>query len=162
MLDLIGAIAGTAAYAVLVGTLVGLAPADTRQKWTVLAAAAAWGTAIVAVTALGGMAPGAIGPVPGPGLAFVGLMGLLLASWFLAPTFRAGLLARRAPVGATSSPGWRQYRSRSHFGAAPSPRPPSRRGTSSAPSTSSSRCCSACCPLRTRRSASSPRDRALP
>jgi hypothetical protein len=98
MFDLIGAIASTAVYAVLVGTLVGLAPAAAAQKRIILAAAAAWGIAIVAVAALGGFAPGTTGPIAGPGLAVAGLVALLLAGWFFLPGFRDALVSVPLPV----------------------------------------------------------------
>jgi hypothetical protein len=93
MLDLIGAIAGTAVYAILVGTLVGQAPADPAHKRALFLTAAAWGALIVTVGAVGGFAPHATGPIPGPGLAFAGLLTLLAAGWLLLPKFRAALLA---------------------------------------------------------------------
>jgi hypothetical protein len=93
MLDLIAAISNTAVYAVLVGTLVGLAPADAAHKRTLFLVAAAWGGLVVTVAAAGGFAPGATGPIPGPGLTFAGLLALLVAGWFLRPQFRAALLA---------------------------------------------------------------------
>ena len=93
MIDQIGAILLTAAYAVLVGVPVALSPAGPRAKGLALAAAAGWGTLILAAAASGGFAPGAFGPVPGPGVAFLGLLALLLAGWLVLPGFREALMA---------------------------------------------------------------------
>ena len=93
MIDQIGAIAGTAVYATMVGVLAGVPSASDRRRWTTFIAAAAWGAVVVAVAALGGFEPGATGAVPGPGLAFAALLAVLLGSWFLLPGFRAALLA---------------------------------------------------------------------
>lgn len=98
MIDMIGAIAGTAVYAVLVGVLVGFSPVSGPAKLAAFAAAGVWGGIIVAVAALGGFAPGATGPVPGPAFAFVGLLVLLLGAWFLLPRFRSALLAVPLPA----------------------------------------------------------------
>ncbi|MBE0533094.1 MAG: hypothetical protein IH626_19910 [Rhodospirillales bacterium] len=93
MIDQIGAITCTAAYATMVGVLVALSPISPRHRRLAIAAAAAWGGMIVAVAASGGFAPGVVGPVPGPGIAFLGLLALLLAGWQLLPGFRNALLA---------------------------------------------------------------------
>ena len=53
---------------------------------------------IVAMAALGGFAPGAIGAVPAPVFAFAALLLLLLGSWFLLPRFRRALLALPLPA----------------------------------------------------------------
>lgn len=98
MIDMIGAIAGTAVYAVLVGVLVGLSPVGGPTKLAAFAAAAAWGGIIVAATALGGFAPGATGPVPGPVFAFVGFLALLFGGWVLLPRFRSALLSVPLPI----------------------------------------------------------------
>ncbi len=88
MLDILGAIFGTAAYAVIVGALIGYSPLRTPAKLAAYAAAASWGILVVAIGALGGFAPGATGPVPAPVLAFVVLVALLFAGWYFVPRFR--------------------------------------------------------------------------
>lgn len=93
MLDMIGAIGGTAAYAALIGVLVGLSPVGGPAKLAAFAAAAVWGGIIVVMAALGGFAPGAAGPVPAPVFAFAGLLALLFGGWFLLPRFRSALLS---------------------------------------------------------------------
>jgi hypothetical protein len=98
MLDMIGAISGTAVYAAMVGVLVGFSAASAAQTLAALVAAAAWGGAVVALAALGGFAPGATGPVPALAFALAGSLGLLLGGWFLLPRFRSALLAVPLPV----------------------------------------------------------------
>jgi hypothetical protein len=98
MIDMIGAIAGTAVYTTVVGVLVGWSTASASQKLAALAMAAAWGGAIVALAALGGFAPGTTGPIPPPVFAFAGLLALLLGGWFLLPKFRYALLAVPLPA----------------------------------------------------------------
>jgi len=98
MLDMIGAIAGTAAYAALVGALIGLSPVSGRKKLMAFAAAAAWGAMVVAIAAVGGFAPGAAGPIPAPVLAFAALVALLFGSWFVYPRFRSALSMVPLPV----------------------------------------------------------------
>ena len=71
MIDLVGAIAGTATYATIVGVLVGYSSVGRAAKLRACAAAAAWGALVVALAALGAFAPGIAGPVPTPVLAFV-------------------------------------------------------------------------------------------
>ena len=92
MIDMIGTIAGTAVYAVLVGVLVGLSPMRASTRLAAFAAAAVWGGMIVTVAALGGFAPGATGPIPAPVFAFAGFLALLFGGWFLLPRFRSALL----------------------------------------------------------------------
>ncbi len=97
MFDLIGAIAATAVFAVLVGLLT--APAATPPaRIGARLLAALWGGAVVALGAAGVFATGALGRVPGPVLAFAALLGLLLGAWALAPQFRAALLAVPLPA----------------------------------------------------------------
>ncbi|MGH7322585.1 MAG: hypothetical protein ACRELA_23600 [Candidatus Rokuibacteriota bacterium] len=98
MIDMIGAIAGTAVYAVLVGVLVGFSPVGGPTRLAAFAAAAGWGGIIVAVAALGGFAPGATGPFPAPVFAFVGFLTLLFGGWFLLPRFRSALLSVPLPA----------------------------------------------------------------
>ena len=96
MLDVIGAIFGTALYVSLVAVLIGLAPLRPGTRLAASAAAAAWLGMIVAVAALGGLAPGVLGPVPATLLPFAGLLALLLGGWLLVATFRSALL--RVPL----------------------------------------------------------------
>jgi hypothetical protein len=98
MIDIVGAIGGTAIYAVLVGTLVGFAPVSRPAKLAVLAAATAWGALIVVTAALGGFAPGATGPIALPVLAFGALLTLFLGAWVRSPRFREALLAVPLPA----------------------------------------------------------------
>jgi hypothetical protein len=97
MLDVIGAIAGTAIYALLVGVVASAAPSRATTL-TIVGAAMGWGTLIVTMAALGVFAPGAIGPAPAPVLACMGVLLVLFGSWFRAPSFRGALLAVPVPV----------------------------------------------------------------
>lgn len=98
MIDMVGAIAGTGVYAALVGVLVGFSPVSGPTKLAAFAAAAGWGGIIVTLATLGGFAPGATGPVPGPVVAFGGLLALLFGGWFLLPRFRSALLSVPLPA----------------------------------------------------------------
>jgi hypothetical protein len=93
MLDIIGAIFATAFCATVVGVLVGLSPARPATRLAAFAATAKWLAMIVAVAALGGLTPGALGPIPANLLPFAGLLALLFAGWFLVPQFRTALLS---------------------------------------------------------------------
>jgi hypothetical protein len=98
MIDLIGAIVGTAVYAVLVGVLAGCSLERGPTKLAACAAAAVWGGIVVAIAALGGFAPGTAGPVPAPVVAFAGLLVLLCGGWYLLPRFRSALLSVPLPA----------------------------------------------------------------
>ena len=77
MLDIMGAIFATALYATVVGVLIGLSPVRAVTRLAAFAAAAAWLGIVVAVAALGGLAPGVLGPIPANLLPFAGLLALL-------------------------------------------------------------------------------------
>ena len=98
MFDMIGAIVGTAVYAVLVGVLMGLSRFARPAKVAVLVAAALWGGVVVGVAAAGGFAPGATGALPAPVFAFAGSLALLFGSWSLLPGFREALLSVPLPA----------------------------------------------------------------
>ncbi len=98
MFDVVGAMAGTASYSVLVGVLVGFSPARFSTKLAAFTAAAVWGAIIVTIAALGISAPGAAGLVPVPVLAFVVLLVLLFGGWAALPTFRSALLSVPLPA----------------------------------------------------------------
>lgn len=98
MLDMIGAIAGTAVYAVIVGILIGWSTARRPTKLRLFTAAGGWGALIVTLGAVGAFEPGAIGPIPAPVLAFVGFLALLAAAWARWPEFRRALLGVPLPA----------------------------------------------------------------
>jgi hypothetical protein len=98
MFDTIGAIGGTAAYALLVGVLVGLSRLSGTAKFAAFATAAVWGAIIVVAAAVGGFAQGAAGPVPVPPLAFMCFLALLFGSWFVSPKFRTAVLVVPLPA----------------------------------------------------------------
>jgi len=98
MLDITAAIFATAVYATVVGVLIGLSPVGAMTRLAAFAVAAGWLAIIVAVGALGGLAPGVLGPVPANLLPFIGLLVLLFGGWFLIPQFSSALLAVPLPV----------------------------------------------------------------
>jgi hypothetical protein len=98
VIDMIGAVAATAVYAILVALLVGFSPVGRPTKLAAVAAAVMWGGIVVVTAALGGFAPGATGPVPGPVFASAGLLALLLGAWSLLPGFRSALLSVPLPA----------------------------------------------------------------
>jgi hypothetical protein len=98
MLDIMGAIFATALYATVVGVLVGLSPVPAVARLAAFAAAAGWLGIIVAVAALGGLAPGVLGSIPANLLPFAGLLALLFGGWFLVPQFRRALLSVPLPA----------------------------------------------------------------
>lgn len=98
MLDIIAAIFAAALYTTIVGVLVGLSPLSAVAKLVLFAAAAAWLGVIVAVAALGWLAPGALGPIPATLLPFTMLLVLLFGGWSLVPEFRNAVLALPLPV----------------------------------------------------------------
>ncbi len=69
MIEMIGAIGGTAAYALLVGVLVGLSRMSGAAKFSAFTTATVWGVIVVVV--LGGFAQGAAGPATVGQLGFV-------------------------------------------------------------------------------------------
>jgi hypothetical protein len=93
VIDTVGAVFGTAVYAVLVGILVGFSPERVSTKLVALTAVATWGGLIIALAALGAFAPGTTGPVPAPVLAFVVFLVLLFGGWVGLPRFRSALLS---------------------------------------------------------------------
>ncbi|KRR05776.1 hypothetical protein CQ10_01730 [Bradyrhizobium valentinum] len=98
MLDIIAAIFVAALYTTLVGTLVGLSPLSAAAKLALFAAAAAWLGFVVAIAALGWLAPGAFGPMPGTLLPFATILALLFGGWSLVPEFRSAVLAVPLPA----------------------------------------------------------------
>jgi hypothetical protein len=98
MLDIMGAIFATGLYATAVGVLIGLSPVHAVTRLAAFTAAAAWLGIIVAVAALGGLAPGVLGPIPANLLPFAGLLALLFGGWFLVPRFRSALLSVPLPA----------------------------------------------------------------
>jgi hypothetical protein len=98
ILDVLGAIFATALYATVVGVLIGLSPVRAVTRLAAFAAAAAWLGIVVTVAALGGLAPGVLGPIPANLLPFGGLLALLFGGWFLLPQFRSALLSVPLPA----------------------------------------------------------------
>ena len=96
MLDLIGAIAAGAAFAMLAGTIAVYLPADLAPRW--LAGTVLWAAAIVTVAALGGFAPDAPGSLPTPGFAFIAILAALFGTFRLSARFRSALLSIPLPV----------------------------------------------------------------
>jgi hypothetical protein len=98
MLDIIGATFATALYATVVAVLIGLSPVRGVIKLAGFAAAGVWLGIVVAAAALGGLAPGALSPIPGNLLPFTGLLALLFGGWFLFPQLRNALLSVPLPA----------------------------------------------------------------
>jgi hypothetical protein len=98
MLDLIAAIFVTTLYGAVVGVLIGVSPARAVTKLAAFTAAVAWLAVISAAAALGGLAPGALGPLPATLLPFTALLALLFGSWYFIPQIRSALLSMPLPT----------------------------------------------------------------
>ncbi len=98
MFEVIGAIAYTALYAVLVGVLLGFSPARRSTKIAAAAAATLWGVIVVTIAGFGLSASGAAGPVPIPVMAFAVFFALLFGAWGARPQFRDALLSVPLPA----------------------------------------------------------------
>lgn len=96
MLDIIGAIFTSTAFALVVGTIAVYLPRDLATRW--LVGAALWGTVLVGLAAIGTFVPGATGRIPGPGLAFIAAVLALFGAFGLSARFRSALLAIPMPV----------------------------------------------------------------
>ncbi|MGE3512484.1 MAG: hypothetical protein AB7N65_26775, partial [Vicinamibacterales bacterium] len=57
-----------------------------------------WVGLVTAVTALGGLAPGALGPVPATLVPFALFLGILVGGWYVLPRFRQALLSIPLPA----------------------------------------------------------------
>lgn len=93
MIDLIAAFVFGAMFTIDVVVLVGLASIQPGIKIKAFAIAAGWVATVLTIAALGGFAPGSLGPFPAPVLAFSILVIAGLASWFFSPRFREALLS---------------------------------------------------------------------
>ncbi len=98
MFEVIGAFAYTVLYAALVGVLVGLSPARRSTKLAVAAAATLWSVLVVTIAGFGLGAPGVVGPVPIPIMAFAVFVALLFGAWGARPQFRDALLSVPLPA----------------------------------------------------------------
>lgn len=99
MLDMIGAIFGTALYTAVVGVLAGLAPLRAATRLAVFAAAATWLAIVIGfAVALGSLAPGTLVPIPPSLLPFGGLLALLFGGWLLVPQVRGALVSVPLPA----------------------------------------------------------------
>jgi hypothetical protein len=106
MLDLIGAIFGTAYYATLVGFALSLSRVRAAIALAGFAAAVGWLSLVVALAVLGWLAPGTLGPIPVPLLLFIGLLAVLFGSWAYIAPLRQAVLAIPLPV-LIAVHGWR-------------------------------------------------------
>ena len=93
MFDIIGSLVLSAIAVIDVAVLVGFAHVTLPTKAIAYVVAAAWFIMIVAITAVGGFAPGAIGPLPGPVLPFAILVIGGLVAWFAWPEFHKKMLS---------------------------------------------------------------------
>jgi hypothetical protein len=98
MLDLIAAIFTTALYAAVVGVLISVSPARAASKLAAFTVAVDWLAVISAAAALGGLAPGALGPLPATLLPFIALLAVLFGSWYFIPQVRGALLSVPLPA----------------------------------------------------------------
>lgn len=98
MTDLIAAVVLACIFAAIVGTLVALAPTSRAIRLSLLSGAALWTAGVVAVSAMGGFAPGAAGAVPSVVYPFSVLLVAGLSAWRLVPGFRRALLAVPLPA----------------------------------------------------------------
>lgn len=98
MLDLVGAIFGTAYFATQVGMLVGLAALRPGAKLAAFAAAAAWLAVIVGLSASGALLLLTLGAMPPGLLPFVSLLGFFFGCWYFVPQFRLALLSVPLPA----------------------------------------------------------------
>jgi hypothetical protein len=97
MLDLIGALVLSANLVIVLIVIVGFAATGRSARVVAFAVASAWVAVVVALAATGRFGPGAIGPVPGPPLAFAVTMIAALGAWGASPRFRNALLAVPLP-----------------------------------------------------------------
>jgi hypothetical protein len=98
MLDVVGAIFGTAYFTTQVGMLVGLAALRPAAKLAAFAAAAAWLAVIVGLSATGALVLIALGPMPPGLLPFVSLLALFFGCWYFVPQLRLALLSVPLPA----------------------------------------------------------------
>jgi hypothetical protein len=98
MLDLLAAIFMTAVYATVMGVLISLSRTRVVTKLAIFAAAVAWLAVISAAAALGGLAPGALGPLPATLLPFTALLVLLFGGWYFFPRVRSAVLSVPLPA----------------------------------------------------------------
>src|SRR5262245_37509993 len=97
-MDIIGAVVLTAGFTIIVAVLGGLARITSAQRLAAFLAAAAWLGAMVAIAGFGGVAPGALGLLPTPVVAFAVLLTALFVTWNASPRFRAALLSVPLPA----------------------------------------------------------------
>jgi hypothetical protein len=98
MLDLIGTEFAVVYIATLIGLALALIPLRPAAVLALYGGAVAWLVFIAATVALGLMAPGGFGPLPGPVLLFLALLVLLFGAWARSAAFRRALLALPLPV----------------------------------------------------------------
>jgi hypothetical protein len=93
MFDVITALMVSAVLVIFLIMIISAASPRPAARAYAYGIAAAWVLSMIAVTASGGFAPGATGPVPGPVLGFGALVIGGLVAWFGWPAFRETLLA---------------------------------------------------------------------
>jgi hypothetical protein len=106
VLDVIGAIFGTAYYATLVGLALSLSRVRAATALAGFAAAVGWLSLVVALAALGWLLPGTLGPFPVPLLIFICLLAVLFGSWAYITPLRQAVLAMPLSV-LVAVHGWR-------------------------------------------------------
>jgi len=89
MLDVLGSLFVGMACAADAAVLIGLAAVRPAYKFAAFVAAGLWAVMMVAISALGGFAPGTTGPIPAVAIALMVLMTIGLVAWLGSPAFRA-------------------------------------------------------------------------
>jgi hypothetical protein len=96
MIDTIGAIGATVAYALLVGVLIGFSNARRRIKFASIAAAVLWAAGIVGIATAGGFGPHSA--LPTPIIAFALLLLLNLGARLNKPRYKPPMLSLPLPA----------------------------------------------------------------
>jgi hypothetical protein len=98
MLDVLAALFFASYFASQLVLLIGFATLSRAAKLGIVAVATLWFAGLAAVYALGGLTPGALGPVPVNLLPFTLALAVLFGGWFLVPSARRALLSMPLPA----------------------------------------------------------------
>lgn len=98
MLDIVAAIYATAYCAMQTALLAGFSQVRMATRLAICGAAAIWLAIVVAIYGLGGLSPGALGPIPVNLVPFGLLLAILFGGWGFVPPARDALLSVPLPV----------------------------------------------------------------